>query len=78
VLKTAQQRLSRWREAVAGSGPAFPVERLRERLADDLDTPGALAVVDEWAEGALSGDVSDPAAGALGRTAVDALLGVRL
>jgi L-cysteine:1D-myo-inositol 2-amino-2-deoxy-alpha-D-glucopyranoside ligase len=78
TLKDGQQRLSRWREAVATSGPSFPVERLRERLADDLDTPGALAVVDEWAEAALSGAGGDPQAGAVARTAVDALLGVAL
>ncbi|MFS8479308.1 MAG: cysteine--1-D-myo-inosityl 2-amino-2-deoxy-alpha-D-glucopyranoside ligase, partial [Micromonosporaceae bacterium] len=49
LLKTAQQRLARWREAVAA--PAGPsglevLARVRQRLADDLDTPGALSVVD--------------------------------
>jgi L-cysteine:1D-myo-inositol 2-amino-2-deoxy-alpha-D-glucopyranoside ligase len=79
VLKTAQQRLARWREAAArGSGPATGpvVAALRERLSDDLDTPGALAAVDAWAEAALAGEGSaDTAEVAL---AVDALLGVRL
>ncbi|WP_203900134.1 cysteine--1-D-myo-inosityl 2-amino-2-deoxy-alpha-D-glucopyranoside ligase [Virgisporangium aliadipatigenens] len=76
VLKSGQQRLSRWRDAVSGAAPAFPVERLRARLADDLDTPGALAVVDEWAEAALSGENGDGSA--VARTAIDALLGVKL
>src|SRR3954469_323586 len=41
LLKTAQQRLSRWRHAVAApAGPSGVVALadLRERLADDLDT----------------------------------------
>jgi L-cysteine:1D-myo-inositol 2-amino-2-deoxy-alpha-D-glucopyranoside ligase len=79
VLKTGQQRLARWREAVArgaGPHPGPVVAALRERLADDLDTPGALAVVDTWAEEALAG--AGPAPTAEIRIAVDALLGVRL
>jgi L-cysteine:1D-myo-inositol 2-amino-2-deoxy-alpha-D-glucopyranoside ligase len=56
---------------------------IRERVADDLDAPGALAVVDEWAETSLgaarSAEVSDLAASTrLVRDAVDALLGVAL
>jgi L-cysteine:1D-myo-inositol 2-amino-2-deoxy-alpha-D-glucopyranoside ligase len=52
---------------------------VRERLADDLDAPGALAVVDRWADAALA----DPATvtGAdrqLVRDLTDALLGVAL
>jgi L-cysteine:1D-myo-inositol 2-amino-2-deoxy-alpha-D-glucopyranoside ligase len=81
VLKTAQQRLGRWRQAVdrpAGPPAGTLVSRLRERLADDLDTPGALAVVDEWVVAAVSGQGDDPAAPALVADAVDALLGVRL
>jgi L-cysteine:1D-myo-inositol 2-amino-2-deoxy-alpha-D-glucopyranoside ligase len=79
VLKAAQLRLGRWRDAVAaGSGPdGSPVlTNLRSALADDLDTPRALAVVDAWAESALSGTGTDPCAPVA--TAVDALLGVRL
>ncbi len=61
VLKTAQQRLVQWREAVRRpTGPSADevVRQLRDRLADDLDTPGALAVVDDWASAALSGQGS--------------------
>jgi L-cysteine:1D-myo-inositol 2-amino-2-deoxy-alpha-D-glucopyranoside ligase len=50
------------------------VRRLRERLADDLDTPAALAAVDDWA--AAGG--ADREAPQLAAAAVDALLGVRL
>jgi L-cysteine:1D-myo-inositol 2-amino-2-deoxy-alpha-D-glucopyranoside ligase len=54
---------------------------VRDRLADDLDAPGALAVVDRWAaaviaaDGAASGQAS--AARLVGDT-VDALLGIEL
>jgi L-cysteine:1D-myo-inositol 2-amino-2-deoxy-alpha-D-glucopyranoside ligase len=81
LLKAAQQRLARWREAAAArSGPsgAQALAGVRERLADDLDTPGALAVVDAWVEATLAGAGDDPAAPALISSTVDALLGVRL
>lgn len=79
--KVADQRLSRWRAAVAA--PAGPdgtalLDGLRERLADDLDTPGALALVDSWADVAVRGKGDDSTAPALVRTAVDALLGIHL
>jgi L-cysteine:1D-myo-inositol 2-amino-2-deoxy-alpha-D-glucopyranoside ligase len=56
---------------------------IRERLADDLDAPGALACVDQWADATLAGsapgDEGEQAASAwLVRDAVDALLGVEL
>ncbi|WP_326558629.1 cysteine--1-D-myo-inosityl 2-amino-2-deoxy-alpha-D-glucopyranoside ligase [Micromonospora sp. NBC_01796] len=81
VLKTAQQRLARWREAAAApAGPsgAELLAGVRARLADDLDTPGALALVDDWVDSTLAGDGDDPAAPALFADTVDALLGVKL
>ena len=56
---------------------------IRRRLSDDLDAPGALAVVDSWAEMMLAGSAADPVARLAGSTrlvrdAVDALLGVAL
>jgi L-cysteine:1D-myo-inositol 2-amino-2-deoxy-alpha-D-glucopyranoside ligase len=81
VLKTAQQRLARWSEAVAATtGPSGTavLAGVRERLADDLDAPGALAVVDAWADASLAGDGDDSSAPALVRATVDALLGVLL
>jgi L-cysteine:1D-myo-inositol 2-amino-2-deoxy-alpha-D-glucopyranoside ligase len=54
------------------------VARLRDHLADDLDTPRALLAVDAWADQTLAGDTRDPAAPQLVRTAVDALLGIAL
>jgi L-cysteine:1D-myo-inositol 2-amino-2-deoxy-alpha-D-glucopyranoside ligase len=54
---------------------------VRDRLADDLDAPGALAVVDRWAAAVIASDgaASGQASGArlVGDT-VDALLGVEL
>src|SRR5215831_18292188 len=52
---------------------------VRERMADDLDAPGALAAVDRWAEGIIGAPVLPPdrrAAALLVRDAVDALLGI--
>jgi len=72
-----EERLRTWRGAVARAGgpPADPVLRqVRSALADDLDTPRALAVVDAWC--AAEGD--DPSAPALVSDVVDALLGVAL
>ena len=54
---------------------------VRERMADDLDAPGALAAVDGWAEEASRTPVLPPdarAAALLIRDAVDAILGVGL
>ncbi|HEY7143995.1 MAG TPA: cysteine--1-D-myo-inosityl 2-amino-2-deoxy-alpha-D-glucopyranoside ligase [Streptosporangiaceae bacterium] len=86
-LRDAQDRLARWRHAVSGPGgdedPARQALALiRDRLADDLDAPGALAVIDGWAGAVASkpGPASaSPGAGArLVRDAADALLGIRL
>jgi L-cysteine:1D-myo-inositol 2-amino-2-deoxy-alpha-D-glucopyranoside ligase len=81
TLAEAEARLARWRQAVAlDSGPAAePVlDRVRERLASDLDTPAALAAVDRWAAEALTRGGRDAAAPRLVRDLVDALLGVEL
>jgi len=54
---------------------------VRERIADDLDAPGALAAVDRWAA-AITGATALPpgtaAAAGLVRDTVDALLGISL
>ncbi|GAA2525721.1 cysteine--1-D-myo-inosityl 2-amino-2-deoxy-alpha-D-glucopyranoside ligase [Pilimelia columellifera] len=79
LLKIGEMRLYRWREAL--SAPAGPpgadlLASLRARLAEDLDTPGALALVDAWAEATIAGAGDDPLAPPLVRAAIDALLGV--
>jgi L-cysteine:1D-myo-inositol 2-amino-2-deoxy-alpha-D-glucopyranoside ligase len=72
--------------AALPAAPARPAAEavlatVRERMADDLDAPGALAAVDQWAHEALSERVLRPGSGAsaaLVRDTVDALLGVSL
>src|SRR5690606_36080531 len=59
-IEVAEQRLARWRAAFARptAAPAKAViDRLRGALANDLDTPAALAAVDEWC--ATDGDDAD-------------------
>jgi L-cysteine:1D-myo-inositol 2-amino-2-deoxy-alpha-D-glucopyranoside ligase len=74
-LTAGERRLERWRAAFdrRAAGAAGPVvERLRTALADGIDTPAALAAVDDWA-GAEGDDENAPEQV---RVAVDALLGV--
>jgi L-cysteine:1D-myo-inositol 2-amino-2-deoxy-alpha-D-glucopyranoside ligase len=81
LRKSGQQRLGRWRAAAAarrGPSGAQLLAGVRERLAADLDTPGALLVVDAWADATLAGEGTDPHAPALLAATVDALLGVAL
>jgi L-cysteine:1D-myo-inositol 2-amino-2-deoxy-alpha-D-glucopyranoside ligase len=60
---------------VDGAGQAT-LAAMRERLADNLDAPGAAAAVDGWAAAALAGGAAGSAD--LVRAAVDALLGIAL
>jgi L-cysteine:1D-myo-inositol 2-amino-2-deoxy-alpha-D-glucopyranoside ligase len=89
VLAAATARLTRWRTAVSsatsstratGVPAADDVLRtVRERLAEDLDAPGALAAIDTWADAVLAAQGSVPPAEArLIRDTADALLGVAL
>lgn len=81
LLAASQDRLARWRSAAAlpAAAPAEPViARLRERLADDLDTPAAFATLDRWAEDSRTAAATDREAPALVALATDALLGIPL
>jgi L-cysteine:1D-myo-inositol 2-amino-2-deoxy-alpha-D-glucopyranoside ligase len=94
VLAEAQARLDRWRAAVArtvlaaGSvsigATAVPaadtvLAAVRERLADDLDAPGAVAAIDEWVDALLAAPGgAGPQDAALVRDTADALLGIAL
>jgi L-cysteine:1D-myo-inositol 2-amino-2-deoxy-alpha-D-glucopyranoside ligase len=80
-LPAAEARLARWRAAVAlPAGPSADglLKELRTALANDLDTPSALAAVDRWVAGALSepAEQGDPEAPRLAKNTIDALLGV--
>jgi len=70
-------------EPAAESVPsaASVLAAVRERIADDLDAPGALAAVDRWASAVTSAPelpTGTAAAAALIRDTVDALLGIAL
>ncbi|MFT4086277.1 MAG: cysteine--1-D-myo-inosityl 2-amino-2-deoxy-alpha-D-glucopyranoside ligase [Gordonia sp. (in: high G+C Gram-positive bacteria)] len=81
VLQSNEARLAHWRRAVAA--PTAPdatdvVARVRQHLADDLDSPKALAAIDAWAADAILGIGSSAEAPGLIADSVDALLGVDL
>ena len=80
-LDSATARLATWRAATAAP-TAPPADALlavvRERLGDDLDAPGALAAIDEWAASAPAAGGGDPAAPGLVRAIADLLLGIAL
>ncbi|MFZ0080614.1 MAG: cysteine--1-D-myo-inosityl 2-amino-2-deoxy-alpha-D-glucopyranoside ligase [Trebonia sp.] len=89
VLTGATTRLTRWRAAVSSAtgsarAPGVPaaddvLRTVRERLAEDLDAPGALTAIDTWADAALTAPGSVPPADArLIRDTADALLGIAL
>jgi L-cysteine:1D-myo-inositol 2-amino-2-deoxy-alpha-D-glucopyranoside ligase len=83
AIAASVERLARWRAAVSrpdGRDAAPVLAALRDRLSDDLDCPGALAAVDEWAGAQLadgSGGTDASAPGLVSR-GVEALLGVAL
>jgi L-cysteine:1D-myo-inositol 2-amino-2-deoxy-alpha-D-glucopyranoside ligase len=81
VLEEANARLHRWRTATslpAGPDATDVVARLRQYLADDLDTPKALAALDGWTTDAIEYGGHDGDAPRTVATAIDALLGVQL
>ncbi|MDJ1370130.1 cysteine--1-D-myo-inosityl 2-amino-2-deoxy-alpha-D-glucopyranoside ligase [Gulosibacter molinativorax] len=74
-LVAATERLETWREAAARADAETAEasdygQRIREAIANDLDTPTAIAIVDAWA----GEERPDPAV----IDVVDALLGVKL
>ncbi|WP_346926948.1 cysteine--1-D-myo-inosityl 2-amino-2-deoxy-alpha-D-glucopyranoside ligase [uncultured Arthrobacter sp.] len=78
----AKERLRTWRaalEAAPAGSAAGLVSRMRDELSNDLNAPGAVAAVDDWARAALAdGHDASPSDAALVSDAVDALLGVEL
>lgn len=83
-LATAEQRLATWREAARAAtnreDAIAVVEQLRAHLSADLDTPGALAAVDNWAAGidTTTDSKEFTEVGNIVVAAIDALLGVQL
>ena len=97
VLADADARLARWRaaiahtEAAASAGPvvspsaaaAETLAGVRARMRDDLDAPGALGIVDRWADRLLADaptqiTPADVSGARLVRDTADALLGISL
>jgi L-cysteine:1D-myo-inositol 2-amino-2-deoxy-alpha-D-glucopyranoside ligase len=88
ALSDAASRLTRWRAALASKSSPGAIDppseaeghavlaAMRERLADDLDAAGAIAVIDAWAASPPSPRADR--SGLLVRAAADALLGVVL
>ena len=80
-LATAMQRLQLWRTAASReTAPAAEslLASVRDRLADDLDSPGALAAIDGWVAAEPDPATTDATAPGLMRAIVDALLGIAL
>ncbi|NYG55850.1 cysteine--1-D-myo-inosityl 2-amino-2-deoxy-alpha-D-glucopyranoside ligase [Nocardioides perillae] len=84
-LWDAVDTLATWRKALAlGAGaPSGPVvEQVLAALADDLDAPTALAVVQAWVDATVGtdglADTSDREAGAVMHALLDASLGLSL
>lgn len=79
LLDSARKRLALWRQAadLAQDGSfESALESVRVALAQDLDTPAALAAVDQWAQAAIAGA---PGSGdSLARAAIEARLGITL
>jgi L-cysteine:1D-myo-inositol 2-amino-2-deoxy-alpha-D-glucopyranoside ligase len=74
-LEVAQKRLQAWRLAFATPfGAPSPVTELVSKLSHDLDTVGALKLVDVWAESTLAGNASEQTNSVA--SAVDAILGI--
>ena len=74
LLVDAQQRLASWTAWAArgrSAGTTGILDGLRAALMDDLDTPAAVAAVDDRAAGG-------PAPAERDLAAIDALLGIRL
>jgi L-cysteine:1D-myo-inositol 2-amino-2-deoxy-alpha-D-glucopyranoside ligase len=80
-LAAAEGRLQAWRDA-AGAAAGAPVDAAARdvlaALADDLDAPTALRVLDDWAAATTAGDTTDHGAGERVRSLVDAALGIDL
>ncbi len=80
-VSAAGARLDKWRAAVAApaGAPTGPVvTEVLAALADDLDAPTALRLLDHWADATDFGEHHEPGAGEVVRALVDAALGVAL
>jgi len=80
-VAAAGARLDKWRGAVAAGTGAPTTDLVTDvlaALANDLDAPYALRLLDHWANTTDFGDQSEPGAGETVRLLVNAALGIRL
>ena len=74
-LTVAQIRLKTWRSALDLSlGAPSPLPEVLIALSEDLDTPQALKLIDDWAASTLSGVQNEPTQ--VVAQAIDAILGI--
>lgn len=81
LARESSAKVARWRDAVSretGPSPDRLLDEVRSALADDLDTPRALAAVDTWAAAQLADGGDDVAGPGVTSRALDTLLGIRL
>lgn len=79
-LEAARERLARWRAALAADTGVPTADLVRDvlaALAEDLDAPRALALVDAWAATPVDGP-DEPGAAQTVRDLLDAALGLAL
>lgn len=74
-LELAKKRLERWRLAFACPlGAPSPAVEIITKLGTDLDTPGAIEIMDTWARTTIDGDESESTETTA--IAVDAIFGI--
>ena len=79
VVPVPYDRTSTWKKgADRGPDATRVLAEVRRALADDLDAPRALGVIDAWAESVALGEGDDPDAPRQVAAVALALLGVRL
>ena len=79
LLSAAVDRLRTWRAALSrptGPGSQHAVAELARAVAEDLDTPQALSIVDDWAQEQHLRGGEDPSGPGLMSRAIDAFLGI--
>lgn len=76
-LELGKARLAQWRLALSKStGAEAIVNDIRSALGDNLNTPLALELIDQWAAATNDGSSSSDSSPESMRSAIDALLGV--
>jgi L-cysteine:1D-myo-inositol 2-amino-2-deoxy-alpha-D-glucopyranoside ligase len=76
LLSVNVERLAKWRQVLASAKCASSVSKeVISALANDLDTPTTIDIIDSWVESSLNGATQDSPV-AMGRV-IDTLLGIK-